>query len=426
MILGCGVVVVTNLAGCGQNAAVGCGSRNGTGIHQRHAGDLTLAGLGAFAVGEIAGGVADAELAIGRGITCAEAGAAEAFAEDAASGNDIGHHAVLDQLQVGGHAVRVSAELELAVAAALAAQDVSHSAQVLISAAGAASHNALIHINAAVGAHLADKIHLDLTAQLLIGAGFDLMQQILGVCLQFADGVSIAGMHGQCDHALDLGKIQLDAAIVIGNIGGLQLFISIGTAMACEVFLGHAIGLPDTGPAGGLGGHTVNAVAAVCGKAGNAGANKFHDLILHITVGIGCANQGQRHVMRANAGVQPAGQVNADHAGHGHIIGTAHQLFGQLAAAFAHGHSAQCAIAGMGVRAQDHAAAACHHLAVIAVDNCHVGRNINAAVFMRSGKGKLMVVLVDGAAHRTQRVVAVGQHIRQGGTFPCRRRAPSG
>ena len=219
-------------------------------------------------------------------------------------------------------------------------------------------------------------------------------------------------MHGQCDHALDLGKIQLDAAIVIGNIGGLQLFISIGTAMACEVFLGHAIGLPDTGPAGGLGGHTVNAVAAVCGKAGNAGANKFHDLILHITVGIGCANQGQRHVMRANAGVQPAGQVNADHAGHGHIIGTAHQLFGQLAAAFAHGHSAQCAIAGMGVRAQDHAAAACHHLAVIAVDNCHVGRNINAAVFMRSGKGKLMVVLVDGAAHRTQRVVAVGQHVR--------------
>ena len=109
---------------------------------------MTLAGLGAFAVGEIAGGVADAELAIGRGITCAEAGAAEAFAEDAASGNDIGHHAVLDQLQVGGHAVRVSAELELAVAAALAAQDVSHSAQVLISAAGAASHNALIHINA--------------------------------------------------------------------------------------------------------------------------------------------------------------------------------------------------------------------------------------------------------------------------------------
>ena len=36
---------------------------------------------------------------------------------------------------------------------------------------------------------------------------------------------------------------------------------------------------------------------------------------------------------------------------------------------------------------------------------------------MRSGKGKLMVVLVDGAAHRTQRVVAVGQHIRQGELF---------
>src|SRR5699024_2060319 len=86
----------------------------------------------------------------------------------------------------------------------------------------------------------------------------------------------------------------------------------------------------------------------------------------------------------------------------------------QLAAALAHRHGAQCAVAGVGVGPQDHAAAAGHHLAVVAVDDGHVGRHIDAAVLVRRRQGELVVVLVDGAAHRAQRVVAVGQHVGHG------------
>src|SRR5699024_1340670 len=67
-----GGLPVADLAGGGQVAAVGGGGRDGTGVHQGHGADLALAGLGAFPVGEVAGGVADAELAVGRGVARAE------------------------------------------------------------------------------------------------------------------------------------------------------------------------------------------------------------------------------------------------------------------------------------------------------------------------------------------------------------------
>ncbi len=39
-------------------------------------------------------------------------------------------------------------------------------------------------------------------------------------------------------------------------------------------------------------------------------------------------------------------------------------------------------------------------------------RNIDTAVFFRTGKTKHMVILVDGAAYGTQGVMTVGQYIR--------------
>ena len=65
----------------------------------------------------------------------------------------------------------------------------------------------------------------------------------------------------------------------------------------------------------------------------------------------------------------------------------------------------------MGVGPQNHPAAAGHGLTVIGVDICQIGRYIDAAVLMRCRKGKLVVVLIDGAADSTERVMAVGEHI---------------
>ena len=218
-------------------------------------------------------------------------------------------------------------------------------------------------------------------------------------------------MHRQGDHALNGGQIQLDAAVVVGYIGRFQLFVGLRAVVLLEVLFRNIVCLPDGGPAGGLGGHDIDAVAVVGGKIGNAGADKLHDLVLHIAVGVGGGHQRQRDIVGADAGVGFAGQIDGDHAGVGHVVGTAHQLFSQLAAALADGHGAQRTVAGVGVRAEDHPPAAGHHFPVVAVDDGHIRRDIDAAVLVRGGEGKLVVVLVDGAAHGAEAVVTVGQSV---------------
>jgi CBS domain-containing protein len=164
--------------------------------------------------------------------------------------------------------------------------------------------------------------------------------------------------------------------------------------------LGRAVGSGD-------------AVAVVGTQVCHAGADELHDLVLHIAVGVGRGNQRQRDIVRADARSGLAGQVDGNDPGIAHIVGAAHELLGQLAAAFADGHRAEGAVAGVGVRAQDHPPAAGHHLAVVAVDDGHVRRNIDAAVFVGGGQGKLVVVLVDGAADSAEAVVAVRHDVGQ-------------
>ena len=183
--------------------------------------------------------------------------------------------------------------------------------------------------------------------------------------------------------------------------------------MLHKIFLRGIVGLPDGGPAGRLGGHDVDAVAVVGTQVCHAGADELHDLVLHIAVGVGRGNQRQRDIVRADARSGFAGQVDGNDPGIAHIVGAAHELLGQLAAALADGHRAEGAVAGVGVRAQDHPPAAGHHLAVVAVDDGHVRRNIDAAVFVGGGQGKLVVVLVDGAADSAEAVVAVRHDVGQ-------------
>ena len=67
----------------------------------------------------------------------------------------------------------------------------------------------------------------------------------------------------------------------------------------------------------------------------------------------------------------------------------------------------------MRVGAQDHLAATGEVLTHKGVDDGDVRRDENAAVLLGSRKAKDVVVLVDGATHGAQRVMAVGEHVRQ-------------
>src|SRR5699024_615209 len=117
----------------GEDAAVAGGGGDGPGVHQGHRGDLAVAGLGALPVGEVPGGVADGQRAVGGGIPGAEAGAAEGGLHHAPSLHQSGRRAVFCDGQGDGGGGGVDAHVEVAVADALALQN------------GGGLHDVLIH-----------------------------------------------------------------------------------------------------------------------------------------------------------------------------------------------------------------------------------------------------------------------------------------
>ena len=117
---------------------------------------------------------------------------------------------------------------------------------------------------------------------------------------------------------------------------------------------------------------------------------------------------------RAHAGAGRAFQPHGHHLRAGQVVGLAQQLFDQLRPAFAHAHDAQGAVAGVAVRTENHATALSHHFAHILVDDRQIGGHKDAAVLARGRQAEEVVIFVDGAAHGTEAVVAVGEGVRQG------------
>ena len=95
---------------------------------------------------------------------------------------------------------------------------------------------------------LTDNIHLG-TFDLLVGVLLNQVQNIGGVFLKLVDGVGVAGVHGHGDGALHGGEIHVDTAVVVGNVGGLDLLVSLGAAMDGEILLGLLVGDPNGRPA---------------------------------------------------------------------------------------------------------------------------------------------------------------------------------
>ena len=240
-----------------------------------------------------------------------------------------------------------------------------------------------------------------------------LVKDVLEVLVELVDLKAVGRMERQRDHRLDARQVDLNAAVVVGDIGGLELAVVVAAAVHGQKRVRVLVGGPDARQASGLGGHDVDAVAVVGRHARDAGAHELHDLVLDVALGKDGADDGECYIVRADAGARGAREVDGNDAGIGDIVGVAQQLLCQLATALAHGHGAQGAIAGVRVGAQDHLAAAGEVLTHKGVDDRNMGRNEDAAVLLSSGKAKDVVVLVDGAAHGAQRVMAVGEHVGQ-------------
>ncbi len=177
-------------------------------------------------------------------------------------------------------------------------------------------------------------------------------------------------------------------------------------------FPDRIICFPDGRKAGRLCRHDINANPKICGERCDAGSDKLHHFIFHIAVLKYGADNSKRHILRSHALLRRTFEIDCHNTRHIDVIRLVQKLLHQLWSALAHRHRAQRAIARMRVRTQNHPAAACEHFPRILVNDCLMRRYIDTAVFLGAGQSKHVIVLIDGAAHRTERVMAVGQHIR--------------
>ena len=356
--------------------------------------------------------MADGQAVVGGCVAGAEARAAECRAHDRAGLHKIVDIAAACKLECHGLARGVDRQRELAAAGVGALEHAGSLDYGVVVAARAAGDNALLHVQLAVD-DLVEQAKVRLALADLGGLELHLMQDVLEVLVELVNLEAVGRMERQRDHGLDARQVDLDTAVVVGDIGGLELAVVVATAVHGQKRVRVLIGGPDARQAGGLGGHNVDAVAVVGRHARDAGAHELHDLVLDVALGKDGADDGERHVVRADAGARGAREVDGHDAGIGDVVGVAQQLFGQLAAALAHGHGAQGAVAGMRIRTQNHLAATGEVLAHKGVDDRDVRRDEDAAVLLGRGEAEDVVVLVDGAAHGAQRVMAVGEHVRQ-------------
>ena len=260
---------------------------------------------------------------------------------------------------------------------------------------------------------LAAQVEPGLRAEALLSLLLDGVQQLVRMGEELADGIGVGRVERQRDHRLDRVERDVHHAVVIRALLHLQRAVRLPAAVHGEVFLHARIRLPDGRKAGRLRGHHVDAVAEIHRQRGHARAGKLEHAVLDKAALKRRLHQRQRHIVRADAPLRRAGQVHEHDLRLRHVVGAAQQLLDQLRPALAHAHGAERAVARVAVGTEDHAAAGGHLLARVGMDDALVGRHIDAAVFLRRRKAERMVVLVDGAAHRAQAVVAVGHGVRQ-------------
>ena len=356
--------------------------------------------------------MADGQTVVGRRVAGAEARAAERRAHNRASLHKVVDIAAACKLECHGLARGIDRQRELAAAGVGALEHAGSLDHGVVVAARAAGDNALLHVQLAVD-DLVEQAKVRLTLADLGSLELHLVQDVLEVLVKLVNLKAVGRMERQRNHGLDARQVDLDAAVIVGNIGGLELAVVVAAAVHGQECVRVLVGSPDTRQAGGLGGHDVDAVAVIGRHVRNARAHELHDLVLNVTLGKDGTDDGERHVVRADAGARGAREVDGNDAGIGDIVGVAQQLLCQLATALAHGHGTQGAVAGVRVGTQDHLAAAGEVLTHKGMDDRDVRRDKDAAVLFGSREAKDVVVLVDGATHGTQRVMAVGKHVGQ-------------
>ena len=164
-----------------------------------------------------------AQAVVGRHVSRAKAGAAEAGLDQRAAGEQVRRGSDPGQFQADGHAGGIHVQGEVAAAGGAAPEDGRRLVDVVKETAGAAGDDALIGPHAAVP---------DLLGQMGVGlgeagpgVGLHPGQDVRGVCLELMDGPGVGGVEGQGDHGLHPAEVDFDVLIIPGPGAGMELLV---------------------------------------------------------------------------------------------------------------------------------------------------------------------------------------------------------
>ena len=160
------------------------------------------------------------------------------------------------------------------------------------------------------------------TLELPVGIFLYEMEDIFRILLQLMDRVGVGWVHRHGNGAFNGRKIHDYAAVIISNFSRAELFVCLRPAVGDKVVLSFLIGYPDRRPAGSLGGHHIDRIAILDRKPCNARPDELHHFVLHIAVFINSSDNGECYILRADAGLRFAGQINGYHTRIRKIIGT--------------------------------------------------------------------------------------------------------
>ena len=174
--------------------------------------------------------MADGQAVVGRRVAGAKARAAERRAHDRAGLHKVVDIAATREFERHGLARGIDRQRELAAAGVGALEHAGSLHHGVVVAARAAGDNALLHVQLAVD-DLVEQAKVCLALADLGGLELHLVKDVLEVLVELVNLKAVGRMKRQRDHGLDARQVDLDAAVVVGDIGGLELAVVLAAAV---------------------------------------------------------------------------------------------------------------------------------------------------------------------------------------------------
>ena len=343
----------------------------------------------------------DRECVVRRSISRTKAWSAERRLHNRSGFDQISDCSIFHQFHINRCTCRIYAECKFVRADIFALDNVCCRADIFKSTAGTSRNQSLIHIELAVH-NLALQRIIYCAIQTYQCLLLYFMKNIFQIRINFIDCVYIGRMERHCNHRFDLTQIHIHHTVIVRHCSRIQFFIITLTSVNLIELADLLIRLPDRRQAGGLCGHNIDTDTEICTQLIHTGTDKFHNLIIHISITKCRTDNCQCYILRTDTLPRLAVQIDCNDLRHADIVSLIQQLLYKLRSALAHCHSTQRTITSVAVRTKNHLAATCQHLSGKLMDNSLMRRYIHAAIFLCTCQSKHVIIFINRTANCTQ------------------------